>query len=58
MNVAGTYTPRGGTATGYQLTLSGAANGPGTFSLMTGDYSFTVTLEGIVNVTCPPEPTP
>ncbi len=58
VTVGGTYTPPGGTATNYLLTLSGVPDGPGTFTLAAGDYSFTMTLDGIVNVTCPPIATP
>jgi hypothetical protein len=54
MTVAGTYTPKGGTATSYKLILSGVKDGIGTFTLsIGGDYVYTVMLDGIVDVTCP-----
>ena len=52
--IGGKYTPLRDAATSYWLTLSGASNGPGTFSLTAGDYTFTLTLDGIANVPCPP----
>lgn len=54
MMVAGTFTPMGGAATNYQLMLSNASDGSGTFSLTAGGYTYTMTLRGIVNLTCPP----
>jgi len=57
MMIGGTYTPRGGATTWYRLTLSESPSGPGTFSLTAGDYAYTMTLNGIVNVTCPPTAT-
>lgn len=42
-----------GTATNYQFTLIGVSKGPGTFKLTAGDYTFTLTLEGIANGICP-----
>jgi hypothetical protein len=54
MTVAGTYTPMGEAAGTYRLTLSGARDGIGTFTLAAGGSSFTLTQDGIVDVTCPP----
>jgi hypothetical protein len=53
ITVAGTYTPRGETAADYLLTLSGVRDGIGTFTLTVGDYTYTLTRHGIVDVTCP-----
>jgi hypothetical protein len=53
ITVAGTYTPKGGTAADYLLTLSGVKDGIGTFTLTVGNYTYTVAHDGIVNVTCP-----
>jgi hypothetical protein len=58
MIVGGTYTPRGGATTRYSLTLNGVSNEPGTIKLSAGEYTFTLTLDGIANVTCPPKPGP
>ncbi len=55
--VRGTYTPRHGTPTDYELTLSGDSQGPGTFSLTAGDYAHALSQHGIVDVTCPRSPT-
>jgi hypothetical protein len=54
VTVGGTYTPWRGTATDYRLTLSGVRHGPGTFSLTSGAYPYTITHHGIVDVNCPP----
>ena len=54
ITVAGTYTPKGETAGDYRLTLSGVRGGIGTFTLTAGNYTYTLTLKGIVDVTCPP----
>lgn len=51
--VAGTYTKKGQDPTEFQLLLTGIRSGVGTFSLTTGDYTFMVTRNGIVDVTCP-----
>lgn len=54
ITVEGTYMPTGETyASHYQLTLSGVKDGIGTFTLKVGDYTYTVTRKGIVDVTCP-----
>ena len=53
ITVAGTYTPKGGTADYYRLTLSGVRDGIGTFTLTVGDNTYTVAHYGIVDVTCP-----
>jgi hypothetical protein len=53
MTIGGTYTPRGETATDYRLTLSGVKDGIGTFTLNAGDYTYTLTRYGIVDVACP-----
>jgi hypothetical protein len=54
ITVAGTYTKRGGTATEFLLTLSGVRSGAGSFTLTSGDYTYTLSHMGIVDVTCPP----
>jgi hypothetical protein len=54
ITVAGTYTPKRGSSTPYQLTLSGVRDGIGTFTLSAGDYTYTLSYTGIVDVTCPP----
>jgi hypothetical protein len=54
ITVAGTYKPPRGTAGEYQLSLSGVRDGIGTFTLTAGDYTYTLSHNGIVNVTCPP----
>jgi hypothetical protein len=51
--VRGTYTPRNRTPTDYELTLSGDSHGPGTFTLTVGDYEYSLSQHGIVDVTCP-----
>jgi hypothetical protein len=56
ITVAGTYTPKGETERYYRLTLSGARGGIGTFTLSADDYTYTLTRNGIVDVTCPPVP--
>lgn len=53
ITVAGTYTPQGESTGNYLLTLSGKKGGIGTFTLNTGDYTYSLTHEGIVDVTCP-----
>ena len=58
ITVAGTYTPKRGTSTPYQLTLSGVRDGIGTFTLTAGDYTYTLSHNGIVDVRCPPIATP
>jgi hypothetical protein len=58
VTVGGTYTPRGGTSTYYRLIVSSASDGPGTFKLSAAGYTFTLTLDGIANVTCPRTSTP
>jgi hypothetical protein len=54
VTIAGNYTPQRGTPTAYKLTLSGVAREPGTFTLSAGAYQYTLTQDGIVDVTCPP----
>ena len=58
ITVAGTYTPKRGTSTPYQLTLSAVRDGIGTFTLTAGDYTYTLSHNGIVDVRCPPIATP
>lgn len=54
ITVAGSYTQRGKPlADSYLLTLSGAAHGPGRFTLKAGGKSYTLTRDGITDVTCP-----
>jgi hypothetical protein len=53
ITVEGKYTPKGGTATYYELNLSGVKDDIGTFTLTVGDYTYTLTRYGIVDVTCP-----
>jgi hypothetical protein len=53
ITVAGTFTPKGETASNYLLTLSGVSDGIGTFTLTAGDYTYTLMHNGIVDVTCP-----
>jgi hypothetical protein len=53
IRVAGTYTPKGEAAGNYRLTLSGVKDGIGTFTLTAGNYTYTLTHNGIVDVTCP-----
>ncbi|MGW8288309.1 MAG: hypothetical protein ACWGOD_08705 [Desulfobulbales bacterium] len=45
---------RGGDETYYELNLSGVRDGIGTFTLESGEYDYTLTRKGIVDVTCPP----
>ena len=54
MKVEGAYTPKGGDKTYYKLNLSGVKKEIGTFTLTVGDYTYTLTRKGIVDVTCPP----
>ncbi len=54
ITVAGTYTQKGETAGNYRLSLSGTRGGIGTFTLKAGDYAYSLTRDGIVDVTCPP----
>lgn len=54
MTVVGTYTKKGEAERLYMLTLSGVRSAVGIFTLMTGDYTYTLTHRGIVDVTCPP----
>lgn len=54
MTVAGTYKRWGQTeASTFRLTLSGVWNGPGTFTLTSGGYTYTLSHDRIVHVTCP-----
>ena len=55
MKVEGAYTPKGGDKTYYKLNLSGVKKEIGTFTLTVGDYTYTLTRKGIVDVTCPPD---
>jgi hypothetical protein len=54
ITVIGAYTPKGGTSTDYQLSLSGVRDGIGTFTLTAGDYTYSLSRSGIVDVRCPP----
>jgi hypothetical protein len=55
MTVAGSYTQRGQTgAASFKLTLSGVWNGPGTYTLTSAGYTYTLFRDGLVHVTCPP----
>ena len=54
LTVEGTYTPKGGDVNYYELNLSGVRDGIGTFTLKSGEYDYTLTRKGIVDVTCPP----
>lgn len=56
VTVGGTYTPKGDTASSFRLTVSDDPGVPGTFKLTSGTYRFTLTLDGVANVTCPPTP--
>jgi len=56
ITVAGRYTPKGGTSTPYQLTLSGVRDRLGTFTLTAGSYTYSLSRNGIVDVRCPPTP--
>jgi hypothetical protein len=53
ITVVGTYTPKGETTGSYRLALSGTRDEIGTFTLTAGDYTYTLTHEGIADVTCP-----
>jgi hypothetical protein len=54
ITVAGSYTPRSGPQTSFRLNLIGVRDGIGTFTLKSGEYNYTLTRRGIVDVTCPP----
>jgi len=54
ITVAGTYTPKGETEGDYLLTMSGTKGGIGSFTFTAGPYTYTLTHDGIVDVTCPP----
>ncbi len=54
IRIGGTYTPKKDEVASYVLTMSGVKKEIGTFALTTGDYTYTVTHKGIVDVTCPP----
>jgi hypothetical protein len=54
ITIKGTYTPRGETETYYELNLSGVKKEIGTFTLTVGNDTYTLTRDGIVDVTCPP----
>lgn len=54
LTVEGTYTPKGEDINYYELNLSGVRDGIGTFTLKSGEYDYTLTRKGIVDVTCPP----
>jgi hypothetical protein len=57
ITVNGIYTPKGENDNYYELNLSGAKNEIGTFTLTVGNYTYTLTRQGIVDVTCPPDAT-
>jgi len=53
IEIRGTYNSKKEPAGNYQLKLNGVKDGIGTFSLTAGSYTYTLTHEGIVDVTCP-----